>query len=69
MDPHLRQYLIVIVVLLSLIVGFLVTGIWILAESPSPLILVVPPAAGGFVAAGLAWTIARNIDREDRRAP
>ena len=67
MDRHLHQYLVVIVVLLSLIVGFLVTGIWVLAESVSPLFLVVPPAVGAFVAAGLAWTIARNLERGEQR--
>jgi len=68
MDRELRQYLLAIVVLLSLIVGFLATGLLVLAESASPLFLVVPPAVGAFVAAGLAWTIAWNLERGPDRS-
>lgn len=60
MDPELRRYLNAIVILLSLIIGFLATDLVVSAVSMSATFFVVP-VLGGILVWGAVWLLTGEI--------
>ena len=62
MDSELKRYLNVIIILLSLNIGFLATSLW-LSTAPSRSDLIIPPAVGAIAVGSVAWLLTGVIDR------
>jgi hypothetical protein len=63
MDPELERYLAALVALLSLVVGFQATELWVSAGRAPLTFLVGPPVVVALVVGGVVWTLAAGAER------